>query len=52
MHSFDESVCGSVVCAESECMVSTTLVCPESECMVLTTLCVAVWFVQGVNAWF
>ena len=36
MHGFDQSVCGCVVC-------------PESECMVLTSLCVAVWFVQRVN---
>ena len=35
MHGFDH--CGCVVC-------------PESECMVLTNPCVAVWFVQRVNA--
>ena len=38
MHDFDQSVCGCVVC-------------PDSECMVLTSLCVIVWLVvQRVNA--
>ena len=37
MHGFDQSVCGCVVC-------------PDSECVVLTSLCVAVWLVvQRVN---